>query len=204
MDTQFYVSGSQGTDVFLRLIGLNTVINPSFIETPELDFMNDTNTLYIESPLDSNEDMKITVLVDKENVLVNKKYTLCSFVDKDFDELALYYKTVTMSHSRAAYAQINFNKTGIFPGEKFDVMVYYEQLTKGKMVFISEVKQYYVGEISLETIHEIKEVFSEDDNYLYKTIDTYDNSYYFSYLPENILDVPIGAFSLELDSQTTG
>ena len=135
---------------------------------------------------------------------MNKKYTLCSFVDKDFDELALYHKTVTMSHSRASYVQINFNKTGIFPGEKFDVMVYYEQLTKGKMVFISEVKQYYVGEISLETIHEINEVFSEDDNYLYKTIDTYDNSYYFSYLPENILDVPIGAFSLELDSQTTG
>ena len=71
-----------------------------------------------------------------------------------------------MSHSRAAYAQINFNKTGIFPGEKFDVMVYYEQLTKGKMVFLSEVNQFIVGEITLETIHEINETFSEDNNYL--------------------------------------
>ena len=204
MDTQLYISSSEVATVFLRMTGLNTFFQPSFVENPELDFMNDTNTLFIESPLETNEDMKITILVDKENVLVNKKYTLCSFVDKKFEELAIYTKTVLMNHSRASYVQINFNKIGLNPGEKFDVLVYYEQLTKGKMVFLSEVNQFIVGEITLETIHEINETYSEDSNYLYKTIEKYDNSYYFSYLPESTLNIPIGAFSLELDTETTG
>ena len=36
------------------------------------------------------------------------------------------------------------------------------------------------------------------------TIDSFDTNYYFSYLPEEVLEVPIGAFSLEIESQTTG
>ena len=148
--------------------------------------------------------MRITVLVDTEGTLDSKAYTLCSFVDTEFKDMAKYYKTVTIKSANVAYIQLNFNKAGIAPGENFDALIYYEQLSKGQMVFLSKVVKGTVGNITLDTIYEINEVYSGDSNYLYKTVTQNDNSYYFSYLPEKALDVPIGAFSLELGDQTTG
>ena len=204
MDTEFYVSGTEGTNVFLRMVGLNTLFTPSFKSEPQIYFENDTNALTLESPLTTTEDMRMTVLIDKENVLVNKAYTLCSFVGKEFQDLAKYHKTVTIKSGRYAYVQINFEEAGINPGEKFDALIYYEHLTKGQMVFLSKVYQNTVGNITLETIHAINDTFSEDNNYLYKTIDIIQSNYYFSYMPESALDVPIGSFSIELDDQTSG
>ena len=204
MDTQFYAYGTPGTDVFLRMVGLNTIYTPNFSDYVEISFDEGTNTFYIESPLNTNEYMKVTVLIDKENALKNKGYTLCSFVGQKFDDLALYYKTVSINNAQVVYTQINFSKTGIKSGEKFDALIYYEQLTKGQMVFLSDVYQFTVGEISSDTIHSINETFSEDENYLYATIDYFDSNYYFSYMPQNVLDVPIGAFSLLIDDKATG
>ena len=204
MDSEFYATAKVGTDVFLRMVGLNTIYTPSFTSSPEISFDNTTNTLFVESPLTTNEDMKITVLVDKENVIKNKGYTLCSFVDTKFEDLALYYKTVTIKSGKIAYIQINFDNAGINAGEKFDAIVYFEQQTKGQMVFLSKVYQDIVGEISVDVIHELNETYPEDNSYLYVTIDSFDTNYYFSYLPEEVLEVPIGAFSLEIESQTTG
>ena len=204
MDTEFYAIGQSGTNIFLRMVGLKSIYSPSFNDNQEINFDEKTNTLYIVSPLNTNEDMKITVLIDKENVIKNKGYTLCSFVDIKFDDLALYYKTITIKKAKNAYIQINFEKAGINVGETFDAIVYFEQLTKGQMVFLSDVYQGIVGDISLDTIHQINETYSLDDNYLYKTIDIFDTNYYFSYIPEIPFEVPIGAFNIELGDKTSG
>ena len=204
MDTEFYATGTSGTDVFLRMVGLTNIYIPSFRQNPEITFDDTTNTLYTEFPVTTTESMRITVLVDTEGTLDSKGYTLCSFVDTEFKDMAKYYKTVTIKSANVAYIQLNFNKAGIAPGENFDALIYYEQLSKGQMVFLSKVVKGTVGNITLDTIYEINEVYSGDSNYLYKTVTQNDNSYYFSYLPEKALDVPIGAFSLELGDQTTG
>ena len=204
MDTEFYVSGKEKTEVFLRMAGLSTTYTPSFSKDPKINYDESWNTLYIESPFETNEDLEITVLIDDENVIKNKGYTLCSFVDKSFNDLAKLHQSVTIENGKIAFMLLNFAKAGYEPGDKFDALVYYEQLNKGKMVFISKLIQGTVGEVPLDTIHQINETYSEDPNYLYKTVDTFDYYFYFSYLPENILEVPIGAFGIELDESSVG
>ena len=204
MDTEFYVSGKENTEVFLRMAGLSTTYTPSFSKDPKINYDESWNTLYIESPFETNEDLEITVLIDDENVIKNKGYTLCSFVDKSFDDLAKLHQSVTIENGKIAFMLLNFAKAGYEPGDKFDALVYYEQLNKGKMVFISKLIQGTVGEVPLDTIHQINETYSEDPNYLYKTVDTFDYYFYFSYLPENTLEVPIGAFGIELDESSVG
>ena len=204
MDTEFYVSGKENTEVFLRMAGLSTTYTPSFSKDPKINYDESWNTLYIESPFETNEDLEITVLIDDENVIKNKGYTLCSFVDKSFNDLAKLHQSVTIENGKIAFMLLNFAKAGYEPGDKFDALVYYEQLNKGKMVFISKLIQGTVGEVPLDTIHQINETYSEDPNYLYKTVDTFDYYFYFSYLPENTLEVPIGAFGIELDESSVG
>ena len=204
MDTEFYVSGKENTEVFLRMAGLSTTYTPSFSNDPKINYDESWNTLYIESPFETNEDLEITVLIDDENVIKNKGYTLCSFVDKSFNDLAKLHQSVTIENGKIAFMLLNFAKAGYEPGDKFDALVYYEQLNKGKMVFISKLIQGTVGEVPLDTIHQINETYSEDPNYLYKTVDTFDYYFYFSYLPENTLEVPIGAFGIELDESSVG
>ena len=204
MDTEFYVTGKSNTNIFLRMVGITTTYKPVFIDNQEIDFDESTNTLYIDSPLDSSENLRITVLVDKENVIKNKGMTLCSFVDTSFDKLAKYYKTVTLKNAKNAYIQLNFMKAGISAGEKFDAIVYIELLTKGQMVFLSEVYQGTVGQISLDKIYLINDTYLYDENYTHMLIDFYEYSYYFSYIPETAFDVPVGAFNLELGDKTTG
>ena len=71
--------------------------------------------------------------------------------------------------------------------------------------FKSLVDAYIFGLNEIK-VYEIDEIYSEDNNYLYKTVEAIDNetNYYFSYMPSEILDVPIGAFSLEVDEDTKG
>ena len=204
MDTEFYATGKTGTNIFLRMVGITTSYKPGFTENQEIDFDQSTNTLYIDSPLDSFENLRMTVLVGKENEIKNKGYTLCSFVDNTFDKLATYYKTVTLNNAKNAYIQLNFERAGIPAGEKFDAIVYTELLTKGQMVFLSEVYQGTVGEISFDTIHQINDTYTYDNDYVHTLIDFYDNSYYFSYVPDIAFEVPVGAFNLELGDKTTG
>ena len=72
------------------------------------------------------------------------------------------------------------------------------------MVFLSDVIQDEVGEITFDSIHSINETYIFDEHYLYTTIDEFDTNYYFSYMPKDTLDVPIGSFSLILDAKATG
>ena len=199
MDTEFYATGEENANFFLRMIGLNSVYIPNINQNPSIRFHNGTNSLIIESPLNTNEDLKITVLIDKENTLVNKKYTLCSFVDNKFENLSIYYKSVTVKNTKKATIHINFKEIGLNSGDKFDALIYFEQLTNSKMIFLSDVYQDIVGKIN--SIHVINQT---EGNYDYASIEEYSDNYYFSYIPEDTLDIPIGSLSVIIDSSTNG
>ena len=204
IDTEFFVTGNEDVNVFVRMVGLTTTYMPSFNSNQRITFDISTNTLSIESPITKSESMKYTVLVDREGEISKKKFTLCSFVDVDIESLSLYTKSI-ITKNTVANIQINFNKAGISPGEKFEAIVYVEQQTQSQMVFLSEIFEGTVGNIDIETIYEINEVYDSDNNYLYKTIEESSKpSYYFSFLHSTLLDVPIGAFSIEVDRSISG
>jgi len=58
----------------------------------------------------------------------------------------------------------------------------------------------------IDSIYEINEEYSADSNYSYKSVVAMSSeiSYYFSYLPTNILKIPFGAFGIELEQDATG
>ena len=205
IDTEFFVTGQQGVNVFVRMVGLPTIYLPSFNNNQQISFESTTNTISIDSSVTTTEYMKYTVLVDKEGEITKKGLTLCSFVGVSMDKLAIYSKSITTNNKRASI-QINFEQAGIAPGEKFEAIFYIEQQAKGQMVFLSNIYEGIVGDIDIDTIHEISDVYEQDTDYLYKTIEakTSDSGYYFSYLPSKVLDVPIGSFGIELDSSATG
>jgi len=204
VDSEVEITGSDNTNIFLRYAGLPTSYEPSFRDNYKVTFDSSTNTLIIEQPVTKEEFMSFTVIVDKENVIKNKDYTLCDFVTKDFDKLGLYHKSVTTIG--VGSIQINFNKIGLSAGQKFDAIVYIEQQMYSKMAFLSDVIQGTVGQITIDAVHEIVETYPQDNDYSYLTLEgkSSELNYYFSFLPDKLLDIPFGALRIELDDSSTG
>ena len=70
IDTEFFVTGEQGVDVFVRMVGLPTIYKPSYNNNQQITFDETTNTISIDSPLTTTEYMKYTVLwIEKEKLL---------------------------------------------------------------------------------------------------------------------------------------
>ena len=197
LESEIKLSGTSGTNVYVRHAGIRTGYNPGVKESASIEFNSDLNQLIVENPLNIYEGMRYTVFVDKS--LSDKGITLCSFTEAK--QIAAYNKTVE-SYNTKTPITINFNKVGLKAGDTFEAIVYIEQLLNSKMVFLSEVFTGKVGEIKTDSIVEISSVYSEDNDYVYayETAKADDLTYYFSYLPTKILDVPFGAFSIEVDS----
>jgi len=84
--------------------------------------------------------MRYTVIVDREDkIALNSTYTLCAFANSDINKLGLYRKSITADGPGSI--QINFAEIGLNPGDRFDAIVYIEQLMYTKMVFLSDVIQ---------------------------------------------------------------
>ena len=197
LESEITLYGTSGTNVYVRHAGTRYGYNPGVKQTTSITFNSELNQLIVENPLNVYERMTYTVLVDKS--LSDKGITLCSFTENR--QLAAYNKTVE-SYSEKTPININFNKIGLKAGDTFEAIVYTEQILNSKMVFLSEVFKGNVGEITIDSITEVSSVYSEDTDYVYAsaTAKTDDLTYYFSYLPTKVPDVPIGAFSIELDS----
>ena len=67
------------------------------------------------------------------------------------------------------------------------------------MNFLSPVISGTVGQISTDSIVEIKNQYSQDTDYAYidYVAKSDEMTYYFSYNPETTLDYPVGTFSIE-------
>ena len=207
LDSEVEITGNDNTNIFLRYIGLPSSYSsyiPSFNDNYKITFESSTNTLVIEPPITKIEFMRYTVIIDKENVIKNKGYTLCNFVNNDLDKMGLYHKSVVADGIGSI--QINFDIIGFNTGQKFDAIVYIEQLMFSKMAFLSDVIQESVGKITIDTIHEINEIYPQDNDYVYLSLEgkSTDLNYYFSYLPEKSMDVPFGALRIELDETAKG
>ena len=203
LDSEVEISGNDNTNIFLRYIGLPTKYEPSFNDNYKITFVSSINTLIIEPPITRNEFIEYTVIIDEENVIKNKGYTLCDFVNYDLGKMGRYHKSVTVDGTGSI--QINFQGIGFEVGKRFDAIVYIEQKMYSKMAYLSDVIQESVGEITIDTIHEIKDVFPEDKDYAYLTLEgkSTDLNYYLSFLPDKVLDVPFGSLRIELDESST-
>ena len=203
LDSEISFTGNDNTNIFLRLSGLPYEYTPVFNENYKVSFDQTTNTINIESPIEGSEFMQYTVIIDKENKITEKGYTLCDFVNYKIDEMGIYQKTVNPDGMGSI--QINFKKAGLSAGQKFEAIVYIEQKMFTQMAFLSDVISGTVGDISIDTIHEIKDEYTDKD-YVYTTIDgkESDLNYYLTYQPDKVLDVPFGAMRIELDDSATG
>ena len=205
VDTEFFVIGEKDVNVFVRMVGLPIILTPEFNDNYKISFDISTNTLNVESPLTQLQSMRYTVIVGRQGEISKLKLTLCSFVDIDISKITEYSKTV-VSNTKVTSIQLNFDVPKIKPGEKFEAIVYTEQVARNQMVFLSDIYEDTVGEIDIETIHELDEVYSSDNSYMFKSVEASatQTSYYFTYLPEEVLEVPIGAFGIELDDSSSG
>ena len=204
LDSEIYITGKDNTKVFLREAGLPYDYAPSLVEDYKVTFDSTTNTINIECPLKGFEYLDYYIFIDKKGELVNKGLTLCDFVYYDIDKIAKYHKQV--GAFGYGTAQINFKEAGFKVGEEFDAIVYMEQRMFSTMAFLSDVIQGTVGEITYDTIYEITEEHPKDPDYVYKEMEVKesDRSFYFTFQPEKLLDVPFGALRIELDDSATG
>ena len=206
LDSEVEISGNDNTEIFLRYIGMTSdTYTPRLNTNYKVTFDSTTNTINIESPILDTENIRYTVIVDYENKIKNNNtFTLCGFIYDKIDFMGQYRKSVEANGPGAI--QINFAVMNLNTGDKFDAIVYIEQLANTKMVFLSDVLQASVGEISIDTFHEIKEVSTEDNDCVYLNLEGKESelNYYFSYLPEKVMEAQFGSLRIELDEQTQG
>ena len=200
-ETELHIEGPKDNNVFVKHVGTYDFIDLKFKEEPlNITYNSDLSQIEIERPTDKFEEMNYTVFIAKSGELKNKGFTLCSFAEKQ--QISQYNKTVR-SYNEIVPININFKKFDLKVGDTFEVLVYIEQLSNFQMEFLSEVFTFTVGEIKTDVVIPINKIYEKDTNYVYAEgrVEKDQKSYYYSYLPESISDVPVGSFSIELDSE---
>ena len=119
------------------------------------------------------------------------------------DERIGRYAKTTTGYGISTTMSINFENAGLKPGEEFDGIVYYELQYVTKMAFLSKVFTGVVGDVPVEAVTEIKTQYEDDPNIVYATgkATSEGRSIYFSFTPEEIRDVPVGAFRIEFENE---
>ena len=202
LETEIQLKGNSGTNVFVKHAGIRSGYNPGVKTQQSVTFNSDLNQLIVESPINSYERIKYLVLVSSKGGLSSKGITLCTYTD--LTTISFYNKTVE-SYNEKTSITLNFKKAGLTEGEEFEALVFSEQQLNSKMVFLSDIITGKVGKIDEKSITEINSIYPSDNDYVYANgVATKDGlTYYFSFLPSSIFDVPVGAFNIELDSDTT-
>ena len=200
LETELQIRGDNGMKVFVRHSGILSTYSPNIIENPSITFNSSSNQIILEHPLNTYEGIEYTVFVGRKGEISNKGITLCSIAEGALNN---FYSKKVISYAETASIPINFEKAGLKTGETFEAIVYYEQRMYSKMVFLSSVYTDIVGEIKTNIITEINQEYSSDPDYIFATgTATADgNSLYFSYMPNNTRDVPVGAFRIELNNE---
>ena len=204
LESEVKLNGNSGTKVFVKHAGISSTYTPSIKDKFPLTFTQNLNQLVVESPVNTWERIRYTVFVSKKNELSTKGLTLCSFIEVK-DTIAEYNQTF-VSFSQKTTMTVNFNKIGLSKGETFEAIAFIEQESNSQMAFLTDIFTGTVGEIESKSINEIKDVYSTDTDYVYIDITAKEDdlTYYFSYMPSETFDVPVGAFRIELDSDDSG
>ena len=202
LETELQLIGNSGTNVFVKHTGIRSAYYPSIKQTQSITFNSELNQLIVESPIDNYEKMKYIVLISGSNDLSKKGITLCSFADEK--ATFSYYNKTVESYNEKTTITINFKKVGLSAGQTFEALVFSEQQINSKMAFLSRIITGTVGRIDEKSITEIKTVYDLDNDYVYArgTASSGVLTYYFSYLPNTVFDVPVGSFNIELDADT--
>ena len=202
LETEVKLTGNSGSQVFVKHTGISEDYTPKIKSNFQLSFNEELNQLIIENPLETSERMRYTVLVDKSGILSSKGLTLCSFAEMK-DSMAAYVQTF-VSFDDKPNLNIKFNKIGLNKGDTFEAIVFIEQEPNSRLAFLTDILTGRVGEIAQKSIIEIKDSYDDENVYISQTIKSDDLSFYYSYLPSDIFQVPVGAFRIELDDETTG
>ena len=195
LESEINLSGDANTNVFIKHAGIRSGYNPGVKESTTLSFNDKLNQLIVENPLNVYERMKYVVFVDK--TVTDKDITLCSIAEGK--QLTNYNKTV-LSYNEQTPIIINFNKVGLNPGESFQAIVYTEQLMNTRLAFLSTVYSGVVGDVKTDSFTEINLEYDKEYVYAKATAQRKDLLYYFTYMPDDVLDVPVGAFSIVVDN----
>ena len=200
LETELKALGDVGTKVFIRHAGIRDGYILDIIEDPSIKFNETTNQIILEHPVNSYEKIEYTVYIGKEGEISGKDITLCSVAEEE--RIGTYAKTTT-AYGITTSVPINFENAGLKPGDKFEAIVYYELQYQTKMAFLSKVFTGVVGNVPIEAVTEIKDQYELDENIVYATgkATSEGRSLYFSFTPEEIRDVPIGAFRIEFDKE---
>ena len=201
LEAELVAYGESGTKVFVRHTGIRDGYYPDIIDDPLIEFNDTTNEIILHHPINNYERTEYTVYVAKEGELSGKDITLCSIAQGE--KIASYSKSI-ISYGETVSIPINFEKVGLTAGQKFEAIVYYEQKLETKMAFLSEVYSNTVGEIKIDAITKITRE-SQDGTIVYAPGQATSDgkSLYFSYMPTEIRDVPVGAFRIEFDNEYT-
>ena len=200
LETEIKATGDVGTKVFIRHAGIRDGYNLDIIENPSIVFNQTTNEIILEHPINSYERIDYTVYIGKKGEILDKEVTLCSVA---LDERIGRYAKTTTGYGISTTMSINFENAGLKPGEEFDGIVYYELQYVTKMAFLSKVFTGIVGDVPVEAVTEIKTQYEDDPNIVYATgkATSEGRSIYFSFTPEEIRDVPVGAFRIEFENE---
>ena len=202
LETELVLRGNPSSKIFVKYSHIKETYSPSINFPSAIDFKSDLNQLILTRPVNSYEPIKYIVLVSEQGGISSKGINLCNFEDN----INLFYKKIVESSDEKISVSINFGKIGLNYGQNFEAIIYYEQVSNSKMSFVSTVYTGIVGKVSIDTITEIKTVYPTDDNYVYQSMKATPSemTYYFSYMPQNEIDFPVGAFRIELDTNTQG
>ena len=201
LETELLVTGNSGNKIFVRHIGTRAGYDPKPLQVIPITFNSTLNQLGVEIPVGHYDRMEYTVYIGKEGEISSQDITICDIFEGK--KISDYNKTV-ISYARTAGININFAKTSLKAGDKFEALIFVEQKLNAQMVFLSDIYVDTVGEIKTDVIIEINKEYSGDANIIYATGTASQNqkSLYFSYLPTEIRDVPIGTFRIEFNTES--
>ena len=143
METRLELQGDKNDKVFVKHTGINDY--KIILETYTASFDNKTNTVNIIKPI-KGEEFTITVFVGKPGSF--KDFTLCTFMENDFDKLADYHKTFPSVSSDVIPHYINFDSFKYDEGQAFDLLVYAVQSKNTKLEFIYNYISGTVGKLT--------------------------------------------------------
>ena len=202
LDTELIVTGASTNKVFVRHAGIRQGYNLNIIDNPTITFNSTLNQIIMQHPINSYDRIEYTVYVGKKGDISSQDISLCTIAQGK--QITSYSKTTT-SYAETASISINFEKIGLTAGQEFEAIIYYEQKLDTKMAFLSKIITDKVGEIKTDVITEINNVYTKEEDIVYASgkVTSEGNSLYFSFIPTEVKDVPVGAFRIMLDNESS-